>query len=171
MKQLLLLFSLALGLQAQFIDTTADLPTNVAGVGAAIGPTRADGAGWGAYGRLLSRATGTYSLTGISVVPALMPAANGHRQVVLTSTVFTGVEQVVAKYGRVAAVMDAGVGAAMPVSGGGSFSFSGNYAGALFIRTSAQPKPGAGSVVLGARFTQTPFGFVPTVFVGHAWGW
>jgi hypothetical protein len=107
----------------------------------------------------------------MAVVPALKPAGNGRNQIVLTSTAFTGIEQVVAKYKRVTAVVDAGLGAAMPVSGGGSFSFSGNYAGAVLIRTSKEAHPGMGYIVAGARFTQTPLGFVPTIFAGHAWGW
>jgi len=172
LKTLLLLLALSVGTFGQsFIDAPDELPQNFAAVGAAVGPTRADGAGWGAYAHLLNRASGTYSISGIAVVPALAPALNGHHQIVLTSTVFSGVEQVIAKYKRVMVAIDAGLGAALPSSGTPAFNFSGTYAGTLVIRTSKDPKQGAGHIVFGMRFSQTPLGIVPTLYAGHGWSW
>lgn len=166
MKSWLLLLFLAMGCFGQLIEDAAQLPTNLAAIGAAIGPTRADGAGWAAYARLLHRPSGTYSITGTAVVPALAPAGNGHTQIVLTPTVFSGIQQVVFQRGRVIGAIDGGIGAALPSTGSASFSFSGTYSGTAAIRVSS-----GSHVVAGVRVSQTPLGFVPTLYGGYGWSW
>jgi hypothetical protein len=170
MKLILSLCLFSLLACGQFIDTTLDLPTNIGGVGAFVGPTRADGGGFGAYARLLNRDSGTYSLTGAAVVPSLVPASNGLKQIALRTTMFTGIEQVFFKRGRVMLVGDAGVGAAMPLHPGGSVVFSGNYAAAAVLRT-GQSAGASKYAVGGIKFIQIQSTISPLWFGGYAIGW
>jgi hypothetical protein len=168
-KYFLLGVLLSISAQAQVIGQLTDLPKNIFGVGVGVGPSRADVSAYGAYGKLLTQ-SGTYSMTGMTIVPARAIAVNGKSVIVITPTVHTGIEQIVFQKDRLTVVMDAGVGASLPSSGTPSFSFSGSAAGGFGWRLNKEKADTNKYMTFSMRAVQTPDGWVPTVFWGVAWG-
>lgn len=124
MKKLALLALLAFPAFGQLFTPVIDAPQHLIAVGAGIGASTKDWAVVGGYGELLNAASGTYSYTGVSIVPALVTAPGGGRTLSLVPTVTTGLKQIVYQNGKFTAAIDAGAGASLPNSTTSAFNFA-----------------------------------------------
>lgn len=124
MNKLPLLFLLALPAFGQLFSPIIDAPQHLIAVGAGVGASTKDWAVVGGYGELLNAASGTYSYTGVSIVPALVAAPSGGRTLRLVPTVTTGVKQILYQQGRFTVAVDAGAGASLPNAQTSAFNFA-----------------------------------------------
>lgn len=173
MRLVFLSILLVLPIRAQLIGTLTDAPQHGFAVGAGVGPTSRDFSIIAGFAERLST-VGTYSYSGVSLVPAFVTNPNGSRSLAITTVTHTGVKQILYQQDRFTLAVDGGAGVSIPSSATSAYNFAA-VAGIDFIwRLNKALRAGGGStnnyVAIQPNFTQltgTTGGTV--VSLGLAW--
>jgi hypothetical protein len=174
-KALFAIFLVALTpARAQLIGELLDAPQHGFAVGVGIGPTTHDFSVVAGFAERLSSSTGTYSYSGVSIVPAIITNTNGTKSLSVTPVAHTGVKQILYQQGRFTLAVDGGAGASLPSTSTSAFNFAAAGGVDLVWRLNRKLNTAGGStnnyVAIHPQFTQltgTPGGTV--VSLGIAW--
>ena len=157
-----------------FRGTLIDTPSHAFAVGGGIGPSSRDFSVIAGFGELISSTSGTYSYSGVSIVPAFVTNAFGQRNLAITTVAHTGIKQALFQSGRFTLLVDGGAGASLPSSQTTAFNFAAvaglDIAWRLTKTLNTAPGAAANYLVIEPQFTQltgSPGGTV--VSIGLAW--
>lgn len=158
MKLILSLLTLSVLSFGQLFEPITDAPQHGIALGVGVGPTTKDVAVAAGFAEKLPGTAATYSYTGVSVVPALVPTANGGKSLQITPVVHTGLKQVVFQKDRLSLYIDAGAGVSLPATISPAWNFAGVTAAGLTFRVNKDRNAAPGGtnhyIAIEPRFTQ-----------------